>query len=595
MSHASPVSLAQAQGSSRRCPFAASTALAVLTLLAFGTTLANGFVWIDHWQIESGGLIAHSWMELAQAWRQPLGSQHGWQETAPYARPTVIAVLSVVNLVAGASAPAYHALCIGLHVANTLLIYSLLSALGVGPAVAWLASAVFGLHPVQTAAVSWISGIADPLCTVFLLLAWRLEVGGGCGRRRVVASAVALLSFVLALGAKETAAVLPALVAVRHVLGVGAPWASRRDRLIAVICSASPFLVALIPMYLGRRLVLSGAALGLQTPVFSSGTRLQTLPRLLADYILLPFRFTALTVCDDYRLSLSWDNDTVLALAALLALATSTWLLRRRLPHVLFAAVCMVVCLLPALNLFPILHYRADRFMYLPMFGWSLAVVAMAEGMLAFLPAWSRRRMGVALAVALVTVVVALTLRRNRLFHDDVTLFEQVVQVSPHCREAHATLGDAYLRAGRAGDAASEYARALVVEADRASYVVLPKVFINLGFARMAQHQYREAIAAFTQAHSLEPQLANPVFGLGVAHLALGELPDGIRWLEQADGLQPNDPDVTLDLGRAYDQVGRFAEAMERYRQYLSIAPQGRAHEEIARRLQQMSSGSQRS
>src|SRR5579862_8809689 len=59
--------------------------LASLTLLAFANTLGNGFVWIDHWQVESGGLVARSWPELLTAFQQPLGSMPGWEGSAPYA------------------------------------------------------------------------------------------------------------------------------------------------------------------------------------------------------------------------------------------------------------------------------------------------------------------------------------------------------------------------------------------------------------------------------------------------------------------------------------------------------------------------------
>ncbi|MBI3783840.1 MAG: tetratricopeptide repeat protein [Deltaproteobacteria bacterium] len=560
-------------------------ALASLALAAFATTLDNGFVWIDHWQIESGGLIARSWPELAQAVLQPLGSMEGWREAAPYTRPTVIVVLSLVNLLAGISAPAYHALCVGLHVANTALVYSLLGALGAVPVVAWFSAAIFAVHPLQTAAVSWISGIADPLGAFFLLVAWRFEVAGRRGGRRLRYYGAAALSFALALGAKETAAVLPLLIAAAYLC---VPTNLRSEkRWSAALRSVWPFLLVLAAVFAYRCLVLSGAALGVQGPAFPLRVRLQTLSRLLVDYLLLPLRFAALTTCDDFRVSLTWTAEDTLATAALGALTLVVYWLRRHLRQLPFAVVCMTICLLPALNLVPILHYRADRFFYLPMMGWSLGVVATVHYVLARSP--RLRRIGVALAVAATVALLVSTVRRNRLFHDDLTLFEQVVQVSPHCREAHTTLGDAYLHAGRSADAAAHYESALVGESDRASYVVLPKVLINLGLARLAQHRYQEAIAALRRAHDIEPQLANPVFGLGVAHMALGESAEGMRWLEQADALQANDPDIVLDLARAYDQAGRSAEAIDRYRQYLGLVIRGRAREAVAHRVQELS------
>ena len=148
---------------------------------AFANSLTNGFVWLDHWQVESGGLIVHSWAELWSALRQPLGAMPGWEGTAPYARPCVVLLLSAVHAVAGAQPAPYHLTLALLHLTNVLLAYSVLSALRIDRTVSFLAAAVFAVHPLQTAAVSWVSGIADPLFTVFTLLALRLQLAASGG------------------------------------------------------------------------------------------------------------------------------------------------------------------------------------------------------------------------------------------------------------------------------------------------------------------------------------------------------------------------------------------------------------------------------
>src|ERR1043165_2992460 len=83
-------------------------ALALLTAATFATAVPNGFVWIDHWQIEGGGLAARSLPELGHSVREPLGSMPGWEGAAPYARPVVVVVISLVSWLAGPRAPAYH-------------------------------------------------------------------------------------------------------------------------------------------------------------------------------------------------------------------------------------------------------------------------------------------------------------------------------------------------------------------------------------------------------------------------------------------------------------------------------------------------------
>ena len=132
------------------------------------------------------------------------------------------------------------------------------------------------------------------------------------------------------------------------------------------------------------------------------------------------------------------------------------------------------------------------------------------------------------------------------------------------------------------------YEHALVSQPDRASYVVVPKVFINLGMAQLARGNYAAALTAFTQAHQLQPGLLHPLFGLGVANLALGQTQAAVGWLEQAYALDPNEPDVVFNLALADDRLGRGQEARRLYRHYLGIAPNGRTRRLAEERLQRL-------
>jgi tetratricopeptide (TPR) repeat protein len=585
--------------------------LALITAAAFANAVPNGFVWIDHWQVESGGLIVHSAREFWSAVRQPLGSMPGWEGAAPYARPTVIAVLSLIHTVAGLHPAAYHLALVLIHLVNVLLVYSVLRALTATPAAAFFASAVFAVHPVQTAAVSWISGIADPLFTLFILLAFRLQLAASVDVARTVLLRLgalrlgalrlgalrlgALLSFVLALGAKETAAVFPALLAAAYLLfpQLLATGGARRgaSRLHRIAAATAPFFLLVAADLVYRSQVLHSSALGADFGAIPLSVRLWTAPRLLLSYLTLPARLGALTICDDYALSAAGDVSSAaatLGVAVLLAGAIASF---RRWPQVALGCAWMFLTLLPVLNVVPILHYRADRFFYFPMIGWALvcsSILAPALGILQrrwgiSLPRW--RRLLTAAAVAMVAALMIQTIRRNALFADDRTLFETTLRISPFCREAHTALGDTYLRAGRSGDAVAQYQLASAARPGRASYVVLSKVLINLGMAQLAVGDYGAAQDAFHQAHRLQPGLLHPLFGLGVANLGLGQVTAAIGWLEQAYGLDAADPDVTFNLGLAYDRSGRSREAVAMYQHYLDIAPRGRAQALAEERL----------
>ena len=66
----------------------------------------------------------------------------------------------------------YHLVSLMLHIASGILILFWLGLLGLGLFPAATGAALFLLHPVQTEAVCYISGLADPLATFFMLNAF---------------------------------------------------------------------------------------------------------------------------------------------------------------------------------------------------------------------------------------------------------------------------------------------------------------------------------------------------------------------------------------------------------------------------------------
>ena len=529
--------------------------LAGLTIAAFANATPNGFVWLDHWQVESGGLIVRSWPEFWSALQQPLGAMPGWEGSAPYARPCVVLLLSLIHAVAGTQPVAYHLTLELVHLANVLLVYNVLSALRIDSAVAFLTAALFAVHPLQTAAVSWVSGIADPLFTVFTLLALRLQLAasddtrGALGRR----GAAAVRVFRLRAGCEGNRCRSSA-AARRRVRGAPGAVASQAERLRAVLRAVAPFCIVLVGAAFYRLQVLQGAAFGRPVDAFPLSVRLSTLPRLLLSYLTLPLRLNSLTVCDDYALSIDWDASTALALVVVAALCIGLLRFWRRSPTATFGVIWMVLGLLPVLNVVPILHYRADRFFYFPLIGWSLTFVVLIRGALFMLQRTNifsaehlRRGTTLATAVALL-LLVGLTIRRNAAFADDRTLFESTLQVSPLCREAHTALGDAYLRAGRYADAATR------VRAGTHGAAGPCELRRHAKGAHQSRHGGDRAWSVRCRrgrVHRSAPPAAAAAASalrLGIANLGLGQVATAANWLEQAYTLAPDDPDVVLNL-----------------------------------------------
>lgn len=106
----------------------------------------------------------------------------------------------------------HHAVNLGLHLGNGLLVYAIAGAFVTSPA-AWLAAAIFLLHPLQSEAVAYVASRSELLATAFALFAfWRSLTADRWYRHLVVWGAVAL-----AVCAKESAAAIVPLIAIADV------------------------------------------------------------------------------------------------------------------------------------------------------------------------------------------------------------------------------------------------------------------------------------------------------------------------------------------------------------------------------------------
>jgi len=158
----------------------------------------------------------------------------------------------------------FHLTNVAFHSLNAFLTYVLSLRVvqdlkvknSTGRAVAIGAGALFLLHPSHTEAVSWISGRADLIATCFCLAALVFYLGYA-RTGRVLQLTLSLVSFTLALLAKESAICLPLLVVVLGIFGGHARQKTRRN---FVICTA--LFVSILMVFVLVRSAFIGSVVG---------------------------------------------------------------------------------------------------------------------------------------------------------------------------------------------------------------------------------------------------------------------------------------------------------------------------------------------
>src|SRR6266567_7510148 len=179
----------------------AAATLAAWTIFAYWPAWHGGFIWDDD------RYVTHNYLLIA-----PDGLRRIWFSLDAPSQyfPLAYTVLRIERSLWDLNPVGYHWVNILLHLGNALLVWCILARLKVPGA--WLAAAIFALHPVQVESVAWISELKNVLMGFFFLLTlltW-IEYVDERERQRWRFYRLALVFYVLALSAKSTACTLPA-------------------------------------------------------------------------------------------------------------------------------------------------------------------------------------------------------------------------------------------------------------------------------------------------------------------------------------------------------------------------------------------------
>ena len=176
-------------------------ALILATLLAYLPVWHAGFIWDDDFYVTNNPLLTAS-DGLRRIW-------FSFDSPSQYF-PLTYTTFYFEHAFWGFNPAGYHVINVLLHAANALLAWRLLARLRVPGA--WLAAALFALHPVQVESVAWITERKNVLMGLFFLLsllAWTKFLDPSA-KQPWRSYGLALLLYALALAAKTTACTSPA-------------------------------------------------------------------------------------------------------------------------------------------------------------------------------------------------------------------------------------------------------------------------------------------------------------------------------------------------------------------------------------------------
>ncbi|MCM8790455.1 MAG: tetratricopeptide repeat protein [Candidatus Omnitrophica bacterium] len=490
-------------------PFAALVALGVL---AYANSIDGSFIWDDNTLIADNAVIKNFSNIPSIFVSDNIVTPTG--KTFHFFRPIQIITYMIDYSRWGLNPKGYHLTNIILHVLVAFALYWFVGNLYRDKLLALACAAIFIVHPIHTEAVSYISGRADPLATLFVLVSFVCYVSflsqGG-----LFFYAAIFLSYMAALLSRENSLIFPVLILVYH-------YVFRRKARLSVFL---PLLIMTAAYIFLRTQVL--IHLLPEFNVKPATTVLDRLPR----FFVAVTRYMKLLVAP-LNLHMEYGNKifkmsepAAVAGAAIFFGGIIFAITGRRLEKGLlsFSVLFFAAALVPVSNVYPIGAYMAEHWLYLPSIGFFLLV------------AWAFRKIcsyrylkaiGVVAFVSVVACCLYLTIMQNSYWKDPVEFYERTLMFSPESIRANNDLAIAYEKMGKHQDAIEIYRELIKIDPRQ------PDVYVNLGAVYVVTGQTDYAIAACEKAIALEPNNATAHNNLAVALYMKGEYK---RAIEECD------------------------------------------------------------
>ncbi|MDP3938764.1 MAG: tetratricopeptide repeat protein [Deltaproteobacteria bacterium] len=496
-----------------------------------------------------------------------------------------------LNRALGGSLAGYHALNVGVHLLNALLVLGLLRAMvrlrnPDLPRWAPLAGALlWALHPLHTSAVTYLSQRAASLAALCYLAAAfcylraredAIAAKGSSRPRAVVWYLGALAAAVLAAGAKENTATLPGAILLLEWLVVGprAGESAARRLGLALPFIITPALQGAFVLGLMSRVgqAMEAAPAGsLASPgalpaasfygylgVYqgwdfpTAGEYLLTEAGVLLRYLklwLLPVN----QVLDPFVLPVERASDPrfLAPAAALLIFLGAALTQARRRPWVTLGVLWFFLTIAVESSVIPIADFMFEHRMLVPSLGLTIAALGLAGP-------WLGRRpsAGLALLAAAAFALGLGTFARNRVWESPEALWSDNVSKAPRKLRGWVNLSHVYEMNDQLELAEEALLRANAVF-DRSA-----EVHFNLGVVRMRKGQMAAAEESLRRALALNPLYAEAHYNLGTLLAQTGrdeESEAAFRWVLQIK--ETYVPEARYNLGVLFLKQGRPGEA----------------------------------
>ena len=475
-----------------------------------------------------------------------------------YYRPLVNLFYTIDYKIWGMKPSGFRATNLILHLLTCIMLYQLLRKMLGTSFIPFSVTLLFGLHPVNTESVAWITSRNNILVTLFSLISFYYYLKEK-NERRVWAGVLSYISFVAALLCKEFGVMLlPIFFLYNRFMANNNTI--RKDEIFGYI----PFILIIFFYFILRANVIGSVLTPISTPnLFRS---LYFVPFLIVynlKLIFIPYNLHSFIIQypDSY---LSWK-----AFGSFICLGLLAFLLWRERKNniLLFSFVAVLVALFPVCN---ILHTAAVtkismRWLYFPMIFLSFSCVWYCEKLI------KMHRLVVISGLSAIIIYFGTYsyLLNQHLWHDEKSFFTQEIL---HFNNTLYVGGfaESLLDEGNVREAERYFQIAIN------NYPSEAKNYINFAALLIDTGRPDAAIMYLNKAKSL-PMASNErgqwFNNAGMAYFGLKKQDKAVMSFKKAVVFSPHESQFWVNLGSAYGSAGNYENSVFFLKKGLNIHP----------------------
>jgi tetratricopeptide (TPR) repeat protein len=523
----------------------------LLGLVIYSNSLNGKFIWDDDALVKYN-IYIKNWSHLTNIFSEDIGA--GAQGKYSFYRPLLMITYMIDYSLWKLDVLGYHLTNIILHILVALAIYWFINLVFEDKLLSFLASALFIVHPIHTEAVSYISGRADPLAFLFMLLAFIFYIEQ-LHFHKTKLYILTLSSYTLALLARENTLILPILLLLYHFSFKQKVKFKEFFSILSIT-----FIYILLRLTVLKSL-LTNVPYPFHLTLFQ---RLSEFFVAITDYVrilLLPLHLHM-----EYGLLWVRPTDPKLIIGFFILVFFLIYAARKRNKNRLisFSIFWFFIALLPFSNIYPINAYMAEHWLYLPSLGFFLIL---AKALSSLYQRKEFQRFSIFIVMCLLIFYSYLTIKQNDYWKDPIVFYERTLKYAPNSARMFANLGLAYSKIGRTEEAIALYNKAIEMDPRfKKDYYNLGNLYNNIG-------NYQEAIAAYKKAIEIKPNDAYIYNSLGVTYVLANKNEEAISTFKKMIELNPYAAEAYTNLGNIYATLGKSEEAISSYKKAIEINP----------------------